>query len=450
MGDGKDLVIDAGPFTEIVDTDRLGEETQLIYDFLTSLVIGQDRAARLIVRSLASRAVGLSDPERPEIIVCPGPSGSGKTYSAEVLARCLIYDDEVDPPFIKVDCSELTEHHQLSELRGAPPGYKGCDDSVPRLSQIRIDEHHFFAKLRQWIRSHPEAPLSLVSDPAFLAKFYAEHVPYTPIICFDEFEKGCVELHHFLYSILDKGVVNMATIDGGVTSFRNSIIFLTTNVGDRDVQNILSGQDQRRIGFQEEQSAEQELESVGQKIYDKTIAKMKEVFPGPLIGRMRGRIIVFRPLNRDDLRKILDLMIGRVMKRMRASANPAARQTKVAFSPAFREFVLDEGTSPEFGARELRQAVERHVAFKLACAIENGEIQPDDTLLFDAAKAGEGKYKDPVLKRIPRKVPTVISPPPKEDKPSLITPPPIKVPPDPEIPGLPDGVLGTERSPDKE
>ncbi|MFA6603857.1 MAG: AAA family ATPase [Patescibacteria group bacterium] len=393
------LAHDESLFTEHVSSDAFGPKTKRIYDFLTSRVIGQDRAAERLARSFAIYHAGLKDQVKPiNAVIFAGPTGVGKTLMAQELARALIAD-QADAPLTFIDCTTFTEHHQLAELIGSPPGYVGFD-GTPKLAQMKIDDFHFWMKWREHVRANlngVDPDLDAKKMERLLAEFYQRNKPYLSVVLFDEIEKAHRTVHNALLRIIDGGRLSLA--NGDITDFSSSVIMLTCNIGGQRSNELLSGND-KTIGLRPPTRSEKDnADEIDAAIYTETSKLIYKFFPAEFVGRIRTNIIVFRSLDREQSARVLELMLKKEQDKLTGvAANNVPVQLR--FSDGYKEFLLDEGVSREYGLRELQQIVNKHVALPLANAIEGGEVEPGDELMFrvdEFNKPGLYRKHRPVL-----------------------------------------------------
>jgi ATP-dependent Clp protease ATP-binding subunit ClpA len=379
-------------FNEHVPSQDFGPKTKKIFDFLVSRVIGQDRAAERLARSFAIYHAGLKDPVRPiNAVIFAGPTGVGKTLMAQELARCLIADDP-DAPLTFIDCTTFTEHHQLAELIGSPPGYVGFD-GTPKLAQLKIDEFHFWIKWREFIRKEYKGKDSSKIDERALTAFYERNKPYLSVVLFDEIEKAHRTVHNALLRIIDGGRLSLA--NGDITDFSNSVVIMTCNIGGQRALELLSGRS-KTIGFADQAKDEKQLaDQVDAAIYQETSRMIREFFPAEFVGRIRTNIIVFRSLDREQCRRVLELMLGRERAKL-TGGQSSNIPVQLSFSEGYKEYLLDRGTSREYGLRELQQTVNKEVTLPLANAIEAGGVVPGDEIMFKMDENGKpGLFRKP-------------------------------------------------------
>jgi len=383
-----------------VNTKKRSEWLSNIEDRLKHLVVGQERAIEHIVRRLSIYYSGLKDPKRPiGSLLLMGPTGTGKTYTAKELAKILLGSDEEEAAVI-IECANLQEQHTVRTLIGAPPSYLGYDDP-PVLAQKNIDRAHLKQIIKTYYgdeideliemimsafpRVSPEQARELIEDI-----IREKHRPISVII-FDEIEEAHGSIIRLLLNIFEEGTTTLA--NGKKTDFRNSIIILTSNVGSEDIKKLYK----KSLGFLLPHKVVKESTTLDDEIYNisKIALEKNPKFPPKFIGRVRGDIIVFRTLTRPQHFEILDLMLSEIQRRIsgKEEENPIL---SLNYSRPFKKFLVDEGIDPEYGVRNLRAVVEKHVSNEVGQAIGSGQLRMGDKVLF-VMKKGE-----PTLKRKPR------------------------------------------------
>ena len=409
--DQHDQNSDAGAGAVFIESDRMGVETQKLYDFLTSRVIGQERAARYIARGAALFRANLRKKKKALVrgaLLFAGPPGVGKTMMAEELSKYLVADIE-DAPLNRIQCGRLTEKHYISELIGSPAGYVKCDEAG-LLDQCQIDLPHFAAKFERALLSGDAAVKQLLSKggAGLLEPLYRHLMPYDSVILFDEIERAHPEIRKVLLHIIGDGKLSMS--DKSVTSFRNSYIVLTSNIGQDGIQEILSKKEKKVMGFANKGES---VDNRDGRMVERTKKEIEQELGAPIISRLSGNIVVFRPLERSHCALILDGMLKDIQ---------APMPLNLIYDDNVREFLLDEGVSAQFGARELQATVDQHIMFRLANALDQQVLHPGDEIRFAMKEGRPAIYrllpKLPPPRRVlvlPVRPPPIITPPPSDD-----------------------------------
>ena len=283
---------------------------------MSKLIIGQKEAVTALCKALRRSRADLKDPKRPiGTFALLGPTGVGKTLLAKTLAEILFGDPKA---LIQLDMSEYMERHNSSRMVGSPPGYVGFEEGGQLTEQVR-------------------------------------RRPYS-VVLFDEIEKAHPDVMNMLLQILEEG--KLTDNVGRVISFRNTIILLTSNVGAETIRRSTT------MGFSpinDEHSYE--------KMKEKIMEEAKKTFKPEFLNRLDDAI-VFRSLTKPDLLEILDLEVGKVLKRLKA------KQLHLTLEPAAMDFLVEKGYDPTYGARPMRRAVERYLEDPLAEEILKGSLQP--------------------------------------------------------------------------
>jgi ATP-dependent Clp protease ATP-binding subunit ClpC len=307
-----------------------GKELARLLDMekeLQSTVVGQDHAVTTISKALRRSRADLKDPRRPiGSFVFLGPTGVGKTLLCKALAEFMFGDAEA---LIQLDMSEYMEKFTVSRLVGSPPGYVGYDEGGQLTEKVR-------------------------------------RRPYS-VVLFDEVEKAHPEVMHMLLQILEEG--KLTDNVGRHVDFRNTVVILTSNLGF-DTSKKGGG-----LGF-----VAQSDEADYEQLKTRMLEDAKKVFKPELINRFDD-IVVFRELNRDDVRKILDLELAKVRERL------AAKGKQLRLSKSARDFLIDKGFDTALGARPLRRAIERYVEDPLAEEILRGRLE--ESPVIEVVSAGE-------------------------------------------------------------
>ena len=299
-------------------------------DELHKRVIGQDEAVKALAQSIRRTRSGLKDPNRPGgSFIFAGPTGVGKTELAKALAEFLFGDEDA---LIQLDMSEFSEKHTASRLFGAPPGYVGYDEGGQLTEKVR------------------RKPFS--------------------VVLFDEVEKAHPDIFNSLLQILEEG--RLTDSQGRKVDFKNTVIIMTTNLGTRDInKGVLTG-------FQ---TADNSTHDYG-RMKAKVAEELKQHFRPEFLNRVDDTI-VFPPLTKAEITRIVDLMIAKLAKRMEA------QDMRLQLTDEARELLADVGFDPVLGARPLRRAIQREIEDALSERILFGELQPGQVVTVGVT--GEGK-----------------------------------------------------------
>jgi ATP-dependent Clp protease ATP-binding subunit ClpB len=281
---------------------------------LRNRVIGQDSALERVANSIRRNRAGLSDPNRPiGSFIFLGPTGVGKTELARALAEFL-FDDEKS--MIRLDMSEYMEKHSVSRMIGAPPGYVGYEEG---------------GQLTEQVRRHPYS-----------------------VILFDEIEKAHPDVFNILLQILEDG--RLTDGKGRTVDFRNAVMVMTSNVGSSALFDLANTDPER--------ARKEAMEA------------LRQAFRPEFINRIDD-IVLFNPLGKEQLNKIIDLELAKVMRLL------AERKVRIELTPAARERLVRDGYDPAYGARPLRRTVQRLVQDPLAMRILDGSVLPGDLVRVD-------------------------------------------------------------------
>jgi len=306
---------------------------------MSKVVVGQKEAVTALCKALRRSRADLKDPKRPiGCFALLGPTGVGKTLLAKSLAESMFGDTKA---LIQLDMSEYMERHNASRMVGSPPGYVGYEEGGQLTEQVR-------------------------------------RKPYS-VVLFDEIEKAHPDVMNMLLQILEEG--KLTDNVGRVVSFRNTIILLTSNVGAETLRKGTT------MGFGAA-SDEGNYEKMREKILDEA----KRTFRPEFLNRLDD-VIVFRPLSKPDLIEILDLEIQKVMTRLKS------KNLQLTLDEKAKDFLVEKGYDPQYGARPMRRAVERHLEDPLAEEILKGSLHEgemvqvtveNDKLVFRQSKSTEG------------------------------------------------------------
>src|SRR5215475_8910215 len=329
------------PSSVYLNPDLKSPAAQEFEDKLTALIVGQDRAVRRITGLSQIFLARLAQPGRPiGTLLFLGPTGSVKTRVVEAASEVLFGDSNL---VTKIDCAEFQHSHEIAKLIGSPPGYLGHRETSPMLTQENLD------------RSHTEmTKLSLV--------------------LFDEIEKASDALWQLLLGILDKATLTLG--DNRRVDFSRSILIMTSNLGAREMSELISG----GIGFAPGKGVKNPHDSeVDQKIYRTAVEAARRKFSPEFMNRI-DKVVVFRSLKEHHLRQILDLELQAVQDRIMQSAG-----TKFVFqcSETAKDMLMKEGLDYKYGARHLKRAVERFLVYPLSNLVATGQIGLGDLVHVD-------------------------------------------------------------------
>jgi ATP-dependent Clp protease ATP-binding subunit ClpB len=286
---------------------------------LNERVIGQPEATVAVANAVRRSRAGLQDPNRPiGSFIFLGPTGVGKTETARALAEFLFDDEEA---MVRIDMSEYMERHAVARLIGAPPGYIGYEEG---------------GQLTEAVRRRPYS-----------------------VVLFDEIEKAHPDVFNILLQILDDG--RLTDSHGRVVNFRNTVIIMTSNIGSPLIL---------------EQSARMQTPEGRAEVETAVMAELRRGFRPEFLNRVDD-IIVFKPLDREDLKRIVELQLRRLERLL------AERKLTLQVTDAARELIAEEGYDPAYGARPLKRAIQRLVQNPLAIRVLEGEFEEGNTVVAD-------------------------------------------------------------------
>ena len=336
----------------MLDPKRRGVEAEKLYKRLSQLVVGQDAAIREIVEVYQLYRAGLSAPGRPiGNFLFLGPTGCGKTRLVEATAECLVKDPNA---VIKIDCAEFQHSHEIAKLIGSPPGYLGHRETHPLLSQEAID------------------------------RFHTDKVKIS-FVLFDEIEKASDALWNLLLGILDKAVLTLG--DNRRVDFAHAMIFMTGNLGAKEMDSLLMP----RLGFgaaaRLQPATAGSVEEISGKVERSATEAARRKFTPEFMNRL-DKIVVFKPLGKTELSRIVDIELEAVQRRI---ANQAVdRSFEFAVTEAGKNFLLEEGTDVRYGARHLKRSIDRLLVQPLASLIASGQVRGGDELSVDHEPGSPG------------------------------------------------------------
>jgi ATP-dependent Clp protease ATP-binding subunit ClpB len=317
-----------------LDAARHGDATIEIEAFLRSRIVGQDAAVDAVLELYQVFLVGMSAPDRPVgNLLFLGPTGSGKTYVIEVLAEALFGNPHA---FIKVDCAEFQEHHEIAKLIGSPPGYIGHMRTQPILNEDA------------------------------LTRWYTEKLKLT-LLLFDEVEKASESLWQLMLGILDKASLTLG--DNTHVDLSHCLIFMTSNVGAPEMSRLAKG----GLGFAVQAPIQDANHD--EKIKRVATEAARRKFSPEFMNRL-DKVVVFKTLLPDQLEHILDLELAKVQRRIAAAVGE--NHFSFCCTPEIKQWLLREGTDPKYGARHLKRVIEKNIVYGLANLVATGQVKGGD------------------------------------------------------------------------
>ena len=305
------------PVAKLSETER--EKTLNLEELLHKRVVGQDEGVTKVTEAIIRSKAGIKDPTKPiGSFLFLGPTGVGKTELAKALAESL-FDDESN--IVMLDMSEYMEKYSVSRLIGAPPGYVGYDEGGQLTEAVR-------------------------------------RKPYS-VVLFDEIEKAHPDVFNVLLQVLDDGRITDS--QGRTVDFKNTIIIMTSNIGSSYLLD----------GIHEDGSIKPEAEEM-------VMNDLRAHFRPEFLNRL-DEIIMFKPLTKDNIERIVDLLIKDVNKRL------ADKELKIKLTDSAKQFIVDNGFDPMYGARPLKRYVQKTVETLAAKLILKGDINVGDDIVIDVA-----------------------------------------------------------------
>ena len=304
-------------------TESEASRLQKLEETLHKRVIGQEEAVSAVSKAVRRGRVGLKDPKRPiGSFLFLGPTGVGKTEVSKALAEAVFGNEE---SMIRVDMSEYMEKHSVSKMIGSPPGYVGHEDG---------------GQLSEKVRRNPFS-----------------------VILFDEIEKAHPDVFNILLQVRDDG--HITDSQGRKVDFKNTIIIMTSNAG---AQSII---EPKKLGFGAKEDEKQDHERMKASVME----EVKRIFKPEFLNRI-DETIVFRALNKDDMKKIIGIMVRDLQKRCKEQL-----QIDLVVREAAKEFIVEKAYDRKYGARPLRRKLQDEVEDRLADALIRGEIHAKDRVI---------------------------------------------------------------------
>ena len=304
-------------------TESEASRLQKLEETLHKRVIGQEEAVSAVSKAVRRGRVGLKDPKRPiGSFLFLGPTGVGKTEVSKALAEAVFGNED---SMIRVDMSEYMEKHSVSKMIGSPPGYVGHEDG---------------GQLSEKVRRNPFS-----------------------VILFDEIEKAHPDVFNILLQVLDDG--HITDSQGRKVDFKNTIIIMTSNAG---AQSII---EPKKLGFGAKEDEKQDHERMKASVME----EVKRIFKPEFLNRI-DETIVFRALNKDDMKKIIGIMVRDLQKRCKEQL-----QIDLVVREAAKEFIVEKAYDRKYGARPLRRKLQDEVEDRLADALIRGKIHAKDRVI---------------------------------------------------------------------
>ena len=301
------------PVNRLVEGER--EKLLRLEDVLHESIVGQDEAVTLVSEAILRARAGIKDPRRPiGSFLFLGPTGVGKTELARTLAETLF--DSTDN-IVRLDMSEYMEKHSVARLIGAPPGYVGYDEGGQLTEAIR-------------------------------------RKPYS-VVLFDEIEKAHPDVFNALLQVMDDGRITDS--QGHTVDFKNTVIIMTSNIGSRYLTDGVSG------------------DQIPDSIRETVMTELRQNFRPEFLNRIDD-VILFKPLNLDEITKIVDLLLAQLNKRLED------RQITVEFDPEASQWIAEKGYDPVYGARPLKRFLQKQIETRLARGIIGGEVAEQSKIRF--------------------------------------------------------------------
>jgi ATP-dependent Clp protease ATP-binding subunit ClpA len=329
----------------VLDPTLRSNDAKEFENALRRRIVGQDAAIEKVVEIYQMFLAGLNPPGRPVgNLLFLGPTGSGKTRVVEAMAESLFGDSRA---CIKIDCAEFQHSHEIAKLIGSPPGYLGHRETHPLLTQ---------EALNQW-----------QTDKLKLS-----------ILLFDEIEKASDALWQLLLGILDKATLTLG--DNRRVDMSQCIIIMTSNLGAGEMTNLVQG----KLGFAPEKV---EVDAAfDEKISRTAVEAARRKFTPEFMNRI-DKTVVFKTLRPEHLKQILEIELGMVQQRVLMAS--AANQFVFSCTAKVKNFLLNEGTDPKYGARHLKRAIERHLVFPLANLVATSQVRLGDFIRVDLDVQGQ-------------------------------------------------------------
>jgi len=312
---------------------QIPEPAEDLTAIMSSKVVGQPNVINVIVPYIEMFQAGLAPENRPVgVFLLLGPTGTGKTRTVEALAETLHGSSR---NVLKIDCGEFQMEHEVAKLIGAPPGYLGHRETQPMLSQQKLT--------------------SVASDKCGLS-----------LVLFDEIEKAAPSLTRLLLGVLDRGILRLG--DNSVVNFEKSLVFLTSNLGAKEMMREISPD----FGFASA-TVSGTREDLTQKLQGIALVAVRKKFSPEFINRI-DHVITYRPLDAESFSAITDHEIASLQSHVNTRLGNRCFTIEVPFET--RQWLIEHGTSAEYGARELKRTIHKNLTQPLATLVAKNQIEP--------------------------------------------------------------------------
>ena len=322
----------------VLDSTLRSSEAVEFEEALRAKIVRQEVAVQAMVNLYQMFLAGLNSPGRPiGSLLFLGPTGSGKTRIVEAAAEILFGDPRA---IIKVDCGEFQHSHEISKLVGSPPGYLGHRETHALITQEALAASH--------------------TDKLKLS-----------FLLFDEIEKANDALWQLLLGMLDRATLTLG--DNRRVDLSQTVIFMTSNLGSGEITELMHG----GMGFIKPD--DKLISNLNEKVERTAVEAARRKFSPEFMNRL-DKVVVFHPLNHEQLAQVLQIELGQLQRRILETPNG---RFLFRITDAGRNFLLSEGTDQRYGARHLKRAIERHVVFPMANLLATGQVKAGDMLCID-------------------------------------------------------------------
>ena len=314
---------------------------------LAAKVVGQPNVIKTVVPYVEMFQAGLAPDNRPVgVFLLLGPTGTGKTRTVEALAEALHGSAK---NVLKIDCGEFQLEHEVARLIGAPPGYLGHRETQPMLSQQKL--------------------ASVTTEQCGLS-----------LLLFDEIEKAAPSLTRLLLGVLDRGVLRLG--DNTVVNFEKTLVFLTSNLGSREMMREIHPD----FGFQAAGSGKTSTDLTN-KLQSISLSAVRKKFPPEFVNRI-DHVITYQPLDAESFAAITDHEVINLQNHV--NTRLGNRCFRIEVPAETRQWLVEKGTSPEYGARELKRTIHKNLTQPLATLVARNQVEPGSRILVEIRPDRDG------------------------------------------------------------